>query len=85
MVDEKLEDLQAVSQHVLTSSEKIAELEEAKRALTPGSHEFRELSDRIEALAAEMRVVSHEETNIASQLEGVDGLPTVEEADAAAG
>ena len=83
MGDAKLEDLQAVSQHVLTTSERIAVLEEEKRSVDPGSERFRKLSDEIEILGEEIRAVSHAETQLARDLEGVPGLPTVAEADEA--
>jgi hypothetical protein len=81
--DSKLEDLQSVSQHVLTTSRRIEALEEEKRQTDPGSERFRVLSDEIEALAEEMRAVSHAETSLAVSLAGEKGLPTVEEADRA--
>jgi hypothetical protein len=79
--DTKLEDLQAVSQHVLTTSRRIEALEEEKRQTDPASERFRAISDEIEALAEEMRAVSHAETSLAVSLAGEEGLPTVEEAD----
>jgi hypothetical protein len=81
-VEEKVEDLQAVSQHMLESSARIQALETEKRTVDPGSPRFRELSDEIERLAEDMRRVSHAETDLAIDLHGVDDLPTVEEADA---
>jgi hypothetical protein len=80
-VETKLEDLQAVSQHVLTATERIHTLELEKRGTPPGSERFRELSDQIEALAAEMHVVSAAETDLANELAGRTDLPTVAEAD----
>jgi hypothetical protein len=79
--DSKLEDLQAVSQHVLATSDQIAKLEAEKRTVDPGSQAFRTLSDEIERLGEEIRSVSHAETQLAIDLEGQPGLPTVAEAD----
>ena len=78
-----LEDLQAVSQHVLACTEKIAVLEEEKRHVDPASERFRTLSDEIEALAEEIRSVSRAETDLASDVAGQPGLPTIAEADQA--
>lgn len=77
----KVEDLQAVSQHVLVSSERITALEEEKRTVDPGSERFRTLSDEIEALAEEIRSVSRAETGLARDVAGAPDLPTVNEAD----
>ena len=77
----KVEDLQAVSQHVLACSERITSLEEEKRTVDPGSERFRSLSDQIEALAEEIRSVSRAETGLAHDVAGEPGMPTVEEAD----
>jgi hypothetical protein len=82
--DTELEDLQAVSQHVLTASERIHALEQEKRGTPVGSERFRELSDQIEALAAEVRVVSSAESDLAKQVAGRDDLPTVAAADTGA-
>jgi hypothetical protein len=79
--DSKLEDLQAVSQHVLTVSDRVHALEEEKRNTPIGSERFRQLSDEIEALASEMRGVSAAESDLADQLAGRTDLPTVAEAD----
>jgi hypothetical protein len=81
----KLEDLQAVSQHVLASTARINALEAKKRTLEPNSTRFRELSDEIEVLAEEMRQISHAETALAEDLRDEPDLPTVDEADAAKG
>ena len=80
-VDERIEDLQAVSQHMLESSARIRALESEKRTVDPASARFRELSDEIEILAEDMRRVSHAETGLAQELEGLADVPTVEEAD----
>lgn len=80
--DAEIEDLQAVSRHIIVASEQIRALEEKKRGVDPGSADFEALSDEIERLAREMASVSHAETAIAQELEGVDGLPSVAEADA---
>ena len=77
----ELEDLQAVSQHVLTTTRRIEALEEEKRQTDPGGEQFRVISEEIEALAEEMRAVSHAETSLAVSLAGKEGLPTVEEVD----
>ena len=77
----KVEDLQAVSQHVLESTERIKALEDEKRSVKPNSARFRELSDEIEALAEEMRRVSHAETTLAIDLTNAVDVPTVAEAD----
>lgn len=79
--DETLEDLQAVSQHMLGTSTRIQQLEAEKRHVQPNSTRFRELSDEIERLAEEMRRVSHAETNLAKDLSDVPDVPTVGEAD----
>jgi hypothetical protein len=79
--DSELEDLQSVSQHMLTTSRRIEALEEEKRQTDPAGERFRVISEEIEALADEMRAVSHAETSIAASLAGKEGLPTVEEAD----
>ena len=77
----ELEDLQAVSQHMLTTSRRIEALEEEKRQTDPAGERFRVISEEIEALAEEMRAVSHAETSLAVNLAGKKGIPTVEEAD----
>jgi hypothetical protein len=53
----ELEDLQAVSQHVLGTAQAIRELEEDKRGVQPGTPRFQELSDDIERLAEQIRSV----------------------------
>ena len=78
----KLEDLQAVSQHMLVSVARIKVLEAEKRTVDPNSARFRELSDEIELLAEEMRQVSHAETALAGDLNDAPDLSTVAEADA---
>lgn len=83
-VEPKIEDLQAVSQHVLASAKRIAALEAEKRTVDPGSARFQTLSDEIEALGVEIRDVSHAETGLAHEVAGEAGLPTVEEADRSA-
>ena len=79
--DAKIEDLQAVSQHVLSAAEQIRALEEEKRKVDPATPRFRELSDEIERLAGEIRSVSHAETGLAQDVAGETGLPTIAEAD----
>jgi hypothetical protein len=79
--DQTIEDLQAVSQHVLTTANEIARLEAEKRTVDPGSERFRTLSDQIEALAEDIRRVSAAEDGLARDLAGEQGLPTVDEAD----
>jgi uncharacterized protein (DUF849 family) len=76
-----VEDLQAVSQHVLECAERISVLEEEKRQVDPASERFRTLSDEIEALAEEIRAVSHAETGVALDVAGKPGMPTIAEAD----
>lgn len=76
-----VEDLQAVSQHVLLTADRIRVLEEEKRTVDPASEQFRALSDEIEALADEIRSVSHAETELAMDVAGQPGMPTVAEAD----
>lgn len=78
-----VEDLQAVSQHILVCSERIKVLEQEKRTVDPASEHFRKLSDEIEALADEIRSVSHAETGLAREVADQAGLPTVAEADRA--
>lgn len=82
MSREEIEDLQAVSQHVLATSEAIRQLEAEKRRVDPGTPRFQELSDEIERLAEEIRLVSHAETGLAHDVAGEEDLPTVAEADA---
>ena len=79
--DLNVEDLQAVSQHVLSATEQIKNLESEKRGIDPGSPRFRQLSGRIEALAEEIHSVSHAETSLARDVAGQPGLPTIAEAD----
>lgn len=76
-----VEDLQAVSQHVLECAERIRLLEAEKRNVDPASERFRVLSDEIEALAEEIRSVSHAETGLAEDVAGKPDMPTVAEAD----
>ena len=80
-VDAKIEDLQAVSQHVLTGAEQIRALEEEKRTVDPATARFRQLSDEIERLAGDIGSVSHAETGLAREVAGEPGLPTIAEAD----
>ncbi len=79
--DAKIEDLQAVSQHVLTAAEQIHALEEEKRTVDPATRRFRELSDEIERLAGDIGSVSQAETGLANDVAGEAGLPTIAEAD----
>jgi hypothetical protein len=79
--DSTIEDLQAVSQHVLAKADQIAVLEAEKRTVDPGTERFRTLSDQIEALAEEIRRVSQAEDGLARAVAGEAGLPTIEEAD----
>ncbi len=79
--DKDVEDLQAVSAHILTMVERIRQLEDEKRTVEPGTDRFLALSDEIEALGEEIRAVSHAETGLAEALVGEPGLPTVAEAD----
>ncbi len=79
---EQIEDLQAVSQHVLVTADAISRLEAEKRQVNPGSPRFLELSDEIERLAEEIRGVSHAETGLAHEVADIEDLPTVAEADA---
>ena len=76
-----LEDLQAVSQHVLACTEQISVLEQEKRLVDPASERFRTLSNEIEALAEEIRAVSRAETDLAQEVAGLPELPTIAEAD----
>lgn len=82
--DRNIQDLQAVSQHVLTTTDQIQKLELEKRGVEPGSTRFMELSAQIERLAGDVRVVSASETDIAGEVAGEPGLPTIDEADAEA-
>lgn len=79
--ESNLEDLQAVSQHLLECTERIGLLEAEKRTVDPASERFRTLSDEIEALAEEIRLVSHAETGLADDVAGKPDMPTVAEAD----
>jgi len=56
-------------------------LETEKRTVDPASERFRMLSDEIEALANEIRSVSHAETGLAEVVAGKPDMPTVAEAD----
>jgi len=78
-----IQDLQAVSSHVLVNAEQIKFLEEQKRHVEPTSERFRVLSDEIEALANEIGMVSHAETSLAEDFEDDPDMPTVAEADEA--
>lgn len=80
-----MQDLQAVSQHVLAATDKIQKLELQKRSVAPGSAQFIELSAEIERLAADLRTASASETDIALEVAGEPGLPTIEQADQASG
>ena len=80
-IDQEMQDLQAVSQHVLTATDKIQKLELEKRSVAPGSARFIELSAEIERLADDLRVVSASETDIALEVAGDPNLPTIEQAD----
>jgi hypothetical protein len=82
--DRNIEDLQSVSQHVLATTDRMHELESEKRTVEAGSPRFVELSDEIEKLAGELRAVSASESDIAAEIQGTPGLPTIEEADHAA-
>jgi RNA polymerase-interacting CarD/CdnL/TRCF family regulator len=78
-----IQDLQAVSRHVLENAEQIKVLEEQKRHVEPTSDRFRALSDAIEALAKEIGMVSHAETSLAEDFEDDPDMPTAAEADEA--
>ena len=84
-IDDRIEDLQTVSQHVLTTARKIAALESEKRTVDPAGARFRALSEEIEALAEHIRRVSAAEDGLANEVAGETGLPTVDEADRASG
>ena len=81
-VDQNIEDLSAVSDHVLAAADLLQKLELEKRGVEPGSTRFMELSERIESLAAEVRTVSASETDLAIELAGEPNLPTINEAQA---
>ena len=81
-VDQNIEDLSAVSDHVLAAADLLRKLELEKRGVEPGSTRFMELSERIESLAAEVRTVSASETDLATELAGEPNLPTINEAEA---
>ena len=81
-VDQNIEDLSAVSDHVLAAADLLRQLELEKRGVEPGSARFMELSERIESLAAEVRTVSASETDLAIELSGEPNLPTINEAQA---
>ena len=83
-VDSDIQDLQTVSSHVLRTTDQIHELEMEKRGVEPGSPRFMQLSDQIESLAEQVRVVSASETDLATEVAGRPDLPTIEEADAEA-
>jgi hypothetical protein len=78
-----IEDLQAVSGHIIAATARLADLEAQKRTVDPGSERFRALSDEIEALAEDIRRVSAAEDGLAREVAGATDLPTVAEADAA--
>ena len=79
----QIDELQAISDHVLTELERMRALEQEKRTVDPGSARFRVLSDEIELLAEQLRHVSTAETEVAEELAGEPGLPTIEDASAA--
>jgi hypothetical protein len=79
--DADIEDLQAVSDQVLVTADRIRRLEEEKRRIDPATLRFRELSDEIEKLATQIRLVSRAESDVARQVANVPGLPTIDEAD----
>ena len=80
-IDQEMQDLQAVSQHVLDATDRIQKLELEKRNVPPGSARFIELSAEIERLAADLSVVSASETDLALEVAGEARLPTIEQAD----
>jgi hypothetical protein len=79
----QIDELQAISDHVLTELERMRMLEQEKRTVDPGSARFRVLSDEIEILAEQLRHVSTAETEVAEEIAGEPGLPTIEDASAA--
>ena len=83
-VDHDIEDLQAVSDHVLVTTDLVRKLELEKRSVDPGSPRFRELAVRIEQLASEVRTTTAAETDIAVDVAGRQDLPTIQEAEARA-
>jgi hypothetical protein len=83
-VDRDIEDLQAVSDHVLVTTDLMRKLELEKRSLDPGSPRFRELAARIEKLASEVHTASAAEADIAVDVAGREDLPTIQEAEAQA-
>jgi hypothetical protein len=83
-VDRDIEDLQAVSDHVLVTTDMIGKLELEKRSVDPGSPRFRELAARIEKLASEVHTTTAAEADIAVDVAGRQDLPTIQEAEAQA-
>ena len=81
MARQQIEELQAISQHVLTDLERIHALELEKRTVDPGSARFRVLSDEIALLAEQLRIVGTLEYEVAEDLADVPDLPTINEAD----
>jgi hypothetical protein len=82
-VEQNIEDLQAVSDHVLATADLLRKLEIEKRTVEPGSPQFLALSKRIESLATEVQTVTASETDIATDVAGIPNLPTIQEAEAA--
>jgi hypothetical protein len=78
---EHIEDLQATSGQVIADADRIVALEQEKRTVDPGSTRFRQLSDEIERVADSVRIVSSAESDLADEVAGKDGLPTIAEAD----
>jgi prefoldin subunit 5 len=83
-IETNLEDLRAVSQHVLTTTERMHSLELEKRQTPVGSERFLALAEQIEALAGEAREVTAAETDLAITLAGLNDLPTIDEVEARA-
>ena len=84
-VEHKIDDLRAVSDHVLTAAEQMEKLEDEKRTLEPGSPRFLELARRIESLATGLLAASTAEADIAAEVAGVPNLPTIDEAETTRG
>jgi hypothetical protein len=81
--EHEIEDLQAVSAHILAAAQEILLLEEEKRHTDPTSERFRVLSLSIEESAADINAVSHAESALAEEVATAPRMPTVAEADAA--
>lgn len=64
-------DLRNTSDRLLEELARLADLESAKRETKPGSHEFVDLSQKVEALAAELLGTSQRQSALAATTEAL--------------